>query len=210
MTTALQQKLDDSLEKLEQAAVREDELRKQMLSRMDTADASLNKTNEALAVLEKQCSGHTKQIGTIKHELHGFSQRAIECEASCASVAEKVSREKDATELFRVDCHERISAAETLVAQCTADSEATRLQVLDMQANVDDKIGYECMDELRDVDKQLRLRIDQLESTLGSVCTQYDGVLETKAQELNRELLTAQAGLFGRLRDLKKEMMRAQ
>ena len=43
------------------------------------------------------------------------------------------------------------------------------------------QIGYECIDELRGVDKQLRLRMDQLESTLGSVCKQYDGVLETKA-----------------------------
>ena len=51
-TTALQQKLDDTLEKLEQAAVREEELRKQMISRMDTADASLNKTNEAVSGCE--------------------------------------------------------------------------------------------------------------------------------------------------------------
>ena len=50
MTTALQQKLDGTLEKLEQAAVREEALRKQMEGRMDTADAALNMTNEAVSV----------------------------------------------------------------------------------------------------------------------------------------------------------------
>ena len=61
-------------------------------------------------------------------------------------MAGKVNREKNETELFRVDCHERISAAEALVAQCTADSEATRVHVLDMQASVDDKVvGPHCI-----------------------------------------------------------------
>ena len=50
MTTALQQKLDGALDQLEQAAVREEALRKQIEGLMDTADAELNKTNEAVSV----------------------------------------------------------------------------------------------------------------------------------------------------------------